>query len=87
MELQCFLSFANLYQWFIKGYSTTAAPLTTLLIKGPKSIIWNNVSQTSLHHKPHILRHPNPERPFMVEADASKTGVVAMLSQHSGFIL
>lgn len=31
-----------------------------------------------------ILRHPNPEFPFVVEVDASTTGVRAVLSQQFG---
>lgn len=31
-----------------------------------------------------ILRHPDPERPFIVEVDASSTGIGAILSQRQG---
>lgn len=31
-----------------------------------------------------ILKHPDPNRPFVVEVDASDTGVGAMLSQDFG---
>lgn len=31
-----------------------------------------------------ILKHPDPDKPFIVEVDASDTGVGAILSQHPG---
>lgn len=39
-ELQRFLGFANFYQRFIKNYSITAAPLTSLLRGNPKLVKW-----------------------------------------------
>ncbi len=86
-ELQRFLGFANFYRRFIKGFSLLTAPLTTLLRGKPKSLSWNpnaheafETLKTAFSTAP-ILRHPNPQVPFVVEADASTTGVGAVLSQ------
>ncbi|KAL0181815.1 hypothetical protein M9458_024221, partial [Cirrhinus mrigala] len=35
-------------------------------------------------HSAHILHHPDPDKPFIVEVDASSTGVGAVLSQRHG---
>ncbi len=89
-ELQRFLGFANLYRRFIKNFSLLNAPLTTLLRGKPKSLAWNPSAHEafealkSAFSMAPILRHPNPHVPFVVEADASTTGVGAVLSQHFG---
>ncbi|KAL0149683.1 hypothetical protein M9458_055012, partial [Cirrhinus mrigala] len=86
-ELQCFLGFANFYRRFIKDYSSITAPLTSLLRGKPKHLTWNPVAheafqwlKSSFSTTP-VLHHPDPERPFTVEVDASTTGVRAVLSQ------
>ncbi len=89
-ELQRFLGFSNFYRRFIKNFSLLTAPLTTLLRGKPKSLAWNpNAHEAfealkSAFSTASILRHPNPHVPFVVEADASTTGVGAVLSQHFG---
>lgn len=44
-ELQRFLGFANFYRWFIRGFSSNAAPLTSVLKKGPKQLVYNNAAK------------------------------------------
>ncbi len=89
-ELQRFLGFANLYRRFIKDFSLLTAPLTTLLRGKPKSLSWNSnarkafVSLKTAFSMAPILRHPDPYVQFVVEADASTTGVGAVLSQQYG---
>ncbi|KAK3569917.1 hypothetical protein QTP86_007353 [Hemibagrus guttatus] len=89
-ELQRFLGFANFYQRFIRSYSTVASPLTSLLRGKPKKLSWTAPAceafaklRQSFTTAP-ILHHPNPEAPFMVEVDASNSGIVAVLSQREG---
>ena len=86
--LQRFLGFANFYRRFIRNYSSIAAPLTRLtstMVRfawGPEAeaAFWGlNGQFTSAP----ILIHPDPERQFIVEVDASNTGVGAVLSQRS----
>ncbi len=89
-ELQRFLGFSNFYRRFIQNYSTLTNPLTNLLRNKPKSLSWSIATneafeklRTSFTQAP-ILVHPDPERPFIVEVDASTTGVGAILSQQQG---
>ena len=89
-ELQRFLGFANFYRRFLKGYSQITAPLTTLLRGKPKSLLWNPEAAAAFallkraFVSAPILALPDPSIPFLVEVDASSTGVGAVLSQRSG---
>ncbi|KAK3557139.1 hypothetical protein QTP70_024735 [Hemibagrus guttatus] len=89
-ELQRFLGFANFYRRFIWNYSSVAGPLTSLLRGKPKKLSWTDQARTAfLQLKEHfttapILRHPDPELPFVVEVDASCSGLGAVLSQRHG---
>lgn len=89
-ELQRFLGFANFYRRFIQGFSKISAPITSLLKKGAKSLSWTTEAtnaveklKASFSSAPTLL-HPNPDLPFLVEVDASTTGVGAVLSQRQG---
>uniref|UniRef100_A0A8C1X240 Gypsy retrotransposon integrase-like protein 1 n=1 Tax=Cyprinus carpio TaxID=7962 RepID=A0A8C1X240_CYPCA len=89
-ELQRFLGFANFYRRFIKNYSLLSSPLTSLLRNRPKSLSWNPMATEAFHQLKQafktapILAHPDPNRQFIVEVDASSTGVGAVLSQRQG---
>ncbi|XDV24073.1 hypothetical protein PO909_028351 [Leuciscus waleckii] len=89
-ELQRFLGFANFYRRFIRNFSITAAPLTSLLQGGGHRLRWtaeSNAPFKQLKEKfttAPILHHPDPEREFIVEVDASNTGIGAILSQRHG---
>ncbi|KAK3548969.1 hypothetical protein QTP70_022645, partial [Hemibagrus guttatus] len=89
-ELQCFLGFAIFYQRFIRNYSSIAGPLTSLLKGKPRRLVWNETAReafvwlrTSFTTAP-ILCHPEPNLPFIVEVDASSSGIGAVLSQQRG---
>ncbi|KAL0170543.1 hypothetical protein M9458_035139, partial [Cirrhinus mrigala] len=89
-ELQRFLGFANFYRRFIRNFSTIAAPLTSLLKNKPKKLCWTegadrafSTLKASFTCAP-ILKHPDPELPFVVEVDASDCGIGAILSQRHG---
>ncbi|KAK3560218.1 hypothetical protein QTP86_000765 [Hemibagrus guttatus] len=89
-ELQRFLGFANFYRRFIRGYSSLTSPLTNLLRNKPKSLTWNPAAmqafdtlKTTFTTAP-LLAHPDPELPFIVEVDASTTGLGVVLSQQQG---
>lgn len=70
--------------------ATIAAPLTSLLKDKPSKLRWNdeaNHASANLKKsfiKAPILKHPDPNLPFVVEADASNSGIGAVLSQHHG---
>ncbi|KAL0183843.1 hypothetical protein M9458_019539, partial [Cirrhinus mrigala] len=89
-ELQRFLGFAKFYRRFIRNFSTAAAPLTAMVKKGTSLLIWSQAALQAyddLHQRfssAPILHHPDPEKPFVVDVDASSTGVGAVLSQRQG---
>ncbi|KAL0161004.1 hypothetical protein M9458_044729, partial [Cirrhinus mrigala] len=89
-ELQRFLGFANFYRRFIQGFSHITNPLTNLLKGHPKTLNWTTEATTAFDTlrraftQAPLLTHPDPDIPFVVEVDASTTGVGAVLSQHHG---
>ncbi len=88
--LQRFLGFANFYRRFIRDFSTVAGPLTSLVRKSTSRLPWNEGATHAFNQLKQrfttapILHHPNPELPFIVEVDASNTGLGAILSQRLG---
>ncbi len=89
-ELQRFLGFANFYRRFIRNFSTVAAPLTSMTKKGNQRLTWSPAAHQAFRTLKErfttapILHHPDPEREFIVEVDASSTGNGAVLSQRQG---
>lgn len=89
-ELQRFLGFANFYRRFIRNFSSVANPLTSLVKKGTRRLQWSEFADQAFKQLKQrftsapILHHPNPELPFVVEVDASSTGLGAILSQRLG---
>ncbi|KAK3506210.1 hypothetical protein QTP70_002182 [Hemibagrus guttatus] len=89
-ELQRFLGFANFYWRFIRNYSSVAGPLTSLLRGKPKKLTWTDPARSAFQQLKNcfttapILRHPDPDLPFVVEVDASSSGLGAVLSQRHG---
>ncbi|KAK3569717.1 hypothetical protein QTP86_003565 [Hemibagrus guttatus] len=89
-ELQRFLGFANFYRRFISNYSSIADLLTNLLRNKPKSLLWSPAAEGAFNTLKRafttapLLIHPDPDKPFVVEVDASTTGVGAVLSQQQG---
>ncbi|KAI2668864.1 Transposon Tf2-6 polyprotein [Labeo rohita] len=89
-ELQRFLGFSNFYRHFIRNFSSVAAPLTTMVKKGASCLTWSQSAIQAFDELRRrfttapILHHPDPDRPFIVEVDASSTGVGAVLSQRQG---
>lgn len=64
--------------------------MTSLLKGKPAKLTWNQEAvksfenlKTSFTTVP-ILKHPDPELPFVVEVDASDCGISAVLSQRHG---
>ena len=86
--LQQFLGFANFYRRFIRNYSRIAAPLTKItLLKQPfkwVSAVEDAFCLLKTRFSTHpILVQPDRRKQFVVEVDASETGVGAVLSQRA----
>ncbi|KAK3536150.1 hypothetical protein QTP70_031317 [Hemibagrus guttatus] len=75
---------------FIRSYSSVASPLTSLLRGKPKKLTWTDQARAAFQQLKScfttapILWHPDPDRPFVVEVDASSSGLRAVLSQRHG---
>lgn len=84
-QLRGFLGLIGYYRCFEKGYAQLAAPLTDLLKKN--HFVWNDDAQIAFkalkRHMTYtpVLVLPNFTLQFVVETDASNTGVSAVLSQ------
>ncbi|KAI5414704.1 hypothetical protein KIW84_040249 [Lathyrus oleraceus] len=84
-QLREFLGLTGYYMRFIKGYSIIVSPLTDLLKRD--SFHWPQEAHTTfttlkdaLSNSP-VLAIPNMQKPFVVETDASSTGVGVVLMQ------
>ncbi|KAK3574627.1 hypothetical protein QTP86_011543 [Hemibagrus guttatus] len=86
-ELQRLLGFANFYRRFIHNYSSVVGPLMSLLKGKPWRLAWMDQAQAAFQGlkgcftSAPILHHPDPDLPFVVEVDASSSGLGAVLSQ------
>ena len=85
-ELRVFLGKIGYYRKFIPDFATLASPLFQLEEKG-RNFVWSSDCQRSfdtlkqaLCEAP-VLAFPRFDLPFILDADASTTGVAAVLSQ------
>jgi hypothetical protein len=80
-----FLGLTSCYRKFIRNYSLLAAPLTTLLKH--QSFLWTpEATQAFEALKQSVLRLPDFMQPFIIECDASGTGLGAVLMQEERLI-
>ena len=88
-QLRRFLGFSNFYRRFIRDFSRVAAPLSALTSTS-RPYAWTPAAEEaflalkSLFTTAPVLVFPDPSRQFIVEVDASDTGIGAVLSQRSG---
>ena len=85
-EVQQFLGLANYYRRFVRGYATIAKPLHKLTEKTAE-FRWTKECEEAfedLHHRltsTPILAHLDYSKPFILDTNASNTGIGAVLSQ------
>ncbi|XP_029574004.1 uncharacterized protein LOC115165110 [Salmo trutta] len=85
-EVKSFLGLASYYRRFVKGFAGVAAPLNHLL-KEDTVFQWTEEHQRAfealkraLMEAP-VLASPDPNRPFILDTDASNEGLGAVLAQ------
>ncbi|GFX93612.1 retrovirus-related Pol polyprotein from transposon 412 [Trichonephila clavipes] len=85
-ELQSFLGLCTYYRKFVKGFSNIARPLHKLT-ESKQKFQWTKECEDSflqlketLTSSP-ILIYPQPDKPFILDTDASNESVGAVLSQ------
>ena len=87
-KVQQFLGFANFYWRFVRGFRAIVAPLHALT-STQVSFRWSPEAEKAFWELKQrfttapILTLPDPQRQFVVEVDASKDRVGAVLSQRS----
>lgn len=85
-QIRSFLGMAGWYQRYVSNFSAIAAPITDLL-GGNSKFRWTSEAQIAFEtlkermtNAP-ILTHPDFKRPFVIQCDASTTGVGSVLYQ------
>lgn len=88
-EVRSFLGLAGYYRRFIPHFSSIVSPLTALTSK-TKKFQWDSQCQEAFENlkglltSAPILAYPNNQGDFILDTDASNTGLGAVLSQVQG---
>ena len=86
-QVRSFLGLAQYYRRFVKGFSQIAAPLHEAIIHGSKKIKWGKEQEEAFRKlkdvlsNPPVMAHPDFNKPFIIDVDASDVGIGAVLSQ------
>ncbi|GKA59775.1 ty3-gypsy retrotransposon protein [Tanacetum coccineum] len=84
-QLRGFLGLAGYYRRFVAHYASLTAPLTQLLRKD--AFVWSDSATTVFNNLKHALMHtpvltlPDFSKAFIIQTDASGSGIGAILSQ------
>ena len=84
-EVRSFVGFCSYYRQFVKDFAGIAKPLHELT-KNHQQFYWNENCQRSFEDLKNrvmgapILSHPNYDRPFVLDTDASNNSIAAVLS-------
>lgn len=82
-----FVGFANFYRRFVENYSYICAPLTALSRKR-EPFLWSDACQVAFKQLKEafttlpVLAHFDPEKPIILETDASDFISAGILSQY-----
>ena len=85
-SLRSFLGLCSYYRRFVRGFSTIASPLHCLTEKG-KVFVWMQECDVAFQRlkqalsQAPVLTYPTSEDTFVVDTDASNSGIGAVLSQ------
>lgn len=85
-EVQSFLRLASYYRRFVRGFADIARPLHPLTEKG-RRFQWSESCQRAFDQlkmgltTAPVLAYPDPNKPFILDTDASDVGIGAVLSQ------
>ena len=85
-EVRSTLGLLNYHRAFVPGFSHIVKPLTMLLKKDTK-FLWTPVCSKALDRvieiltSEPVLTHPDPDKPFELEVDASNYAIGAILFQ------
>jgi hypothetical protein len=87
-DVRSFLGFCNFYRKFIGHYAEISKPLTELT-KKDEPFVWNEIRQEAFDtlkskflEEP-VLVMPDPMKQFILQTDASKIAIGAVLKQYS----
>ena len=85
------MGFTNFYRRFVKKYAKVTAPITDLLKKTSKKWEWTRDADVAFQKlkrafiEAPILQHFNPEKPIILQTDASGFAIAGILNQYDGF--
>ncbi len=85
-DVQRFIGLCNYYRRFVENFANIAKPLHNLTKKNQK-FVWSTDCENAFKELKNrltstpILLHPDPQKPFIVECDASNYAIGSILSQ------
>jgi len=87
--LRSFLGLCSYYRRFVRGFANVAAPLHRLT-ENNRVFLWTSECDVAFHRlkqvlsQAPVLAYPTSEGAFVLDTDASNTGIGAVLSQKQG---